>query len=89
MAFRSLKEFAILNHVVLQETMGGSVDGVNKTFTVTGTVLGSTIDIYIGSQGGAQLMIGGGVDYTFSAPHTITFTVAPPPNSICLADYLK
>ena len=93
MAFKNLLAFTItgadlVSHLQIGEMVSGVTDGSNKVFTTANSVSGSSLDVYVGSAGGFQLMGGGGVDYTFTGPHTITFNIAPPPGSIVLVDYI-
>lgn len=94
MAYKNLLAFTvsgadIASHIQIGEMVSGVTDGSNKVFHTATTVVGTTLDVYVGSAGGFSLMGGGGVDYTFSAGTTISFNVAPPPGSIVLVDYIK
>lgn len=71
-------------HIVYGEVPSGVIDGSNKVFTTASPVLNNLLDVFL--NGAYQKM---GDDYSFDGISTITFTVAPPPGSIVLVDYIK
>ena len=70
--------------LVAQETPSGTINGVNKIFTLAHTPTTGTLDLYLNGAYQAP----GGVDYTLSTA-TITFVVAPvdAPMSVIIANY--
>lgn len=58
------------------QTPAGTINGVNKVFTVTGSISA----LYVNGQ----FMVPGGVDYTLSGT-TITLVTAPPTGSTIYA----
>lgn len=85
MAFYSpIYDGSILNtsDFVNGETPSGTVDGVNKDFTLANTPVAGTLKIYLGTRQQE------GSDYTLSGT-VISFTYAPPQGSTILCDYEK
>lgn len=82
MAFPNKRDFgqgsSVADHLAIGEALNGTLDGVNTVFTTTSPVVGSAIDVFLNTQ----FQTPGGVDYTFSAPNTITFVIAPPSSSV-------
>ena len=74
---------AMLQHIVDDETPGGTINGVNTIFTLANTPNPpASLKVY---RGGARQRIT--EDYTLSGS-TVTFTIAPVSGEILLADYL-
>lgn len=85
----SLSGGAIAKHLILGELLSGLTDGTNKIFTTSKNIYSSSIDVYVGSQGGFSLMgQGSSLDYTITGSNQITLTTAPPPGSVVFGDYI-
>lgn len=69
--------------VVTGETLTGTVDGSNVTFSIANSPLSGSVKIYLDGQRLALT-----ADYTISST-TITFVEAPVVGSVLLADYIK
>lgn len=70
-------------HIVDDETPTGTVNGVNKVFTIKNIPNPvSSLKVYVNGQ----RMRASGVDFTFAGV-TITFVTAPPTDSVILVDY--
>jgi len=74
-----------LNHLVINETPSGTVNGSNAAFDTANAYVAGTIQVYRDGQ----LMKGGGADYTETDSNTITFTTAPATGSVLLVSYQK
>ena len=69
---RVLVDSASATVTIYNDTVSGTIDGVNKTFTVPNAIAGNgAIALYL-----ANSVYQAGVDYTYSGA-TITMTVAP------------
>ncbi len=75
----------MLSLLVNDETPTGTVNGSNTAFTLANTPKSGTLKVYVNGQ---RMQSGSGNDYTLSGV-TITFTTAPPTNSVILCDYQK
>lgn len=70
---------------ISDETLGGTVDGVNATFTIANTPVTGTLHVY---RNGLLMRVGASNDYTISGT-TITFNAGriPPAGAILWAEY--
>ena len=69
--------------LVTNEVIGGTINGVNTIFTLAGSAVTGTVELY---KNGVRQNPGLGNDYTVSGS-TITMATAPLTGSILLADY--
>lgn len=69
--------------LVRNEAVGGVVDGSNRTFTIVGSAVTGSVELY---KNGVRQAPGTGNDYTVSGS-TITMEVAPLTGAVLLADY--
>lgn len=69
--------------LVRNETLGGPVNGVNVTFTLAGSAVTGSVELY---KNGVRQAPGAGNDYTVSGT-VVTMAVAPLTGTVLLADY--
>lgn len=81
--FVDVSGFLQTSKVVTGETLTGTVDGSNVTFSIANSPLSGSVKIYLDGQRLALT-----ADYTISST-TITFVEAPVVGSVLLADYIK
>lgn len=70
---------------VMNETVSGTIDGVNTAFTLTSAPIAGKEQLYLNGQ---RLFPGAGNDYTISGA-AITMLKIPQTNDRLIADYLK
>lgn len=63
-------------------TFSGAINGINTIFTTSVPFSASSLAIYV--NGVRQTV---NIDYTITTSSSITFSIAPPTNSILIADY--
>lgn len=76
-----LNSMALQSKFIDDETISGTINGVNQTFTLANTPIPSSVKVY---RGGARQRVT--EDYTLSG-RTITFTIAPEVGEVLLCDY--
>lgn len=73
-----------LGQIVDEETPTGAINGTNATFTTAVHPIAGSLKVYLNG-----IRMRSAVDYTFTAPNTITFIngVAPQPSDILTVEY--
>lgn len=93
MAFLNRKEYvsgsAIISHLILGEEPSGAIDGVNTTYTIAFTPVGTSLNVYRNGQRQTR-----GTDFTHTSGATsfvFLTTIAPPPQpgEYISVDYIK
>lgn len=69
--------------LVRNEVVGGTINGTNTTFTIVGSAVTGSVELY---KNGVRQNPGAGNDYTVSG-NIITMATAPLSGSVLLADY--